>query len=241
MFDHVLLRVSDIAASKRFYETVLQPLDPGAPRSSPAFARWQNLAIIETDPENPVTRRVHIGLAASSREVVDAFWEAGTRAGYPDDGAPGLRPEYGEDYYGAFLLDPDGNSIEAVHHGQLPGEGLIDHLWIRVAEVSAGRDFYATVVPHTGFALVADLPERATFRGDHGSFSLVPGPPTEHLHVAFSAGDEDAVRAFHAEATAAGYRDNGGPGLRPQYGPDYYGAFVYDPAGTNVEVMHRGR
>jgi catechol 2,3-dioxygenase-like lactoylglutathione lyase family enzyme len=239
MLDHVLIRVSDIAASKRFYETVLQPLDPGDPRASPAFSRWQNIAIMQTDSDNPVTRRVHVGLAAPSREAVDAFWRAGTDAGFTDAGAPGPRPEYDEDYYGAFLLDPDGNSIEAVHHGRVGGDGVIDHLWIRVADVPAGRDFYATIAPHTGFALTADLRERATFRGDSGSFSLVPGPPTEHLHIAFSATDEATVQAFHAAATAAGYRDNGAPGSRAEYAPDYYAAFVYDPDGLNVEVLAR--
>ena len=60
-----------------------------------------------------MTRRLHIGFAAPSREHVDAFWRAGTEAGYQDDGAPGPRPQYHADYYGAFLLDPDGNSAEA--------------------------------------------------------------------------------------------------------------------------------
>jgi catechol 2,3-dioxygenase-like lactoylglutathione lyase family enzyme len=238
MFDHVLLRVSDFSAARAFYDTVLTPLEAELAGASPRFARWQNLAIIQAGDERSVTRGAHVGLVAPSREAVDAFWAAGTQAGYRDDGAPGPRPEYAEDYYGAFLLDPDGNSIEALHRGRLAGEGLIDHLWIRVGDVPAARDFYATVAPHTGFTLADDLPARATFRGDHGSFSLVPGTPTENLHVAFLAPDEATVRAFHAEATAAGYPDNGGPGQRPQYSDDYYGAFVHDPDATNVEAVN---
>src|SRR4029453_16252377 len=106
---------------------------------------------------------------------------AGIDAGYTDDGAPGPRPQYLEDYYGAFLLDPDGNSAEAVHHGDLAPEGCIDHLWVRVADVAAAKRFYETIAPHAGFRLKHDTPERARFVGESGSFSLVAGTPTEHL------------------------------------------------------------
>jgi hypothetical protein len=68
----------------------------------------------------------------------------------------------------------------------------------------------------------------------------VAGTPAEHVHLAF-AGDEDAVRAFHATATAAGYRDNGAPGERPEYHAGYFGAYVLDPAGHNVEVVDHHR
>ena len=62
-----------------------------------------------------MTRGLHVGFGAPSREHVDAFWQAGVEKGYPDDGR-GARPQYREDYYGGFLRDPDGNSAEAVHH-----------------------------------------------------------------------------------------------------------------------------
>ncbi|MDQ1730743.1 MAG: hypothetical protein QOK10_902 [Pseudonocardiales bacterium] len=74
-----------------------------------------------------------------------------------------------------------------------------------------------------------------------GSFSLVRGEPTEHVHLAFPALDDATVEAFHRVATAAGYRDNGGPGERPEYHAGYYGAFVLDPDGNNVEVVHHNR
>jgi catechol 2,3-dioxygenase-like lactoylglutathione lyase family enzyme len=81
---------------------------------------------------------------------------------------------------------------------------------------------------------------RAHFAG-RGSFSVVDGPPTENLHMAFPARDRTAVEAFHHTAVGAGYRDNGGPGERPQYHPGYYGAFVLDPDGNNVEVVFHDR
>ena len=66
-------------------------------------------------------------------------------------------------------------------------------------------------------------------------------PRTEHVHLAFSAGDDATVRAFHAAALAGGYEDNGAPGERVVYHPGYYGAFVLDPDGHNVEVVNHNR
>ena len=162
-------------------------------------------------------------------------------AGYRDDGAPGERPQYAPGYYGAFLLDPDGNSAEAVHHGWLRATGIIDHLWIRVADVEAAKRFYETIAPYAGLRLRTDTTERAQFRGEGGSFSLVPGKPTEHVHLAFPATENATVDAFHRAATAAGYRDNGSPGERAEYHAGYYGAFVCDPDGNNVEVVNHNR
>src|SRR3954454_14274879 len=73
-----------------------------------------DFSLASADNRNTVTRRLHIGFVAPSRVHVDAFWQAGGGAGYRSDGEPGPRPEYGPDYYGGFLLDPDGNSVEAV-------------------------------------------------------------------------------------------------------------------------------
>ncbi len=96
------------------------------------------------------TQRLHVAFAAPNHEQVDAFWQAGVDAGHPDDGAPGPRPQYLEDYYGAFLRDPDGNSVEAVHYGGMRREGIIDHLRIRVADLPAATAFYTTVAATAG-------------------------------------------------------------------------------------------
>ena len=187
-----------------------------------------------------MTRRLHIGFAAPSRTAVDAFWRAGRDAGARDGGAPGPRPRYREDYYGGFLLDPDGNSAEAVHHALTPGRRGIDHLWPHVADLGAARPFYETMAPHAGFEVATPAPDRVACAGRGGSLSLVAGaPPTQALHIAFPAPDRATVDAFHRAAVAAGYRDNGPPGERPEYHPGYYGAYVLDPDGTNVEaVLH---
>jgi catechol 2,3-dioxygenase-like lactoylglutathione lyase family enzyme len=188
-----------------------------------------------------VTRNLHVGFRAPSREAVDAFWRAGIDAGYRDDGAPGPRTVYGPDYYGGFLLDPDGNSAEAVHHAEIRPPGHIDHLWIRVADVPAAAAFYDLVAPYGGFERKGNEPDHAHFVGAGGSFSLVPGRPTENLHVAFPASENAAVDAFHRAAIEAGYRDNGAPGERPRYHPGYYGAYVLDPDANNIELVNHNR
>jgi catechol 2,3-dioxygenase-like lactoylglutathione lyase family enzyme len=242
MFDHVTIRVSNREESERFYVTVLATLGIEQTHSGPDFAEWNDFSLAQTDDEHPPTKRLHIGFAAPSRAHVDAFWRAGTEAGYPDDGAPGPRPEYSDDYYGAFLLDPDGNSAEAVHHGSVRDGGNIDHLWIRVSDVDAATRFYETVGPAAGFSVGSELGDRTQFACVSGSFSVVAGErPTEHVHLAFAAADDETVDRFHRDATAAGYRDNGAPGERSVYHPGYYAAFVLDPDGNNVEVVNHNR
>jgi catechol 2,3-dioxygenase-like lactoylglutathione lyase family enzyme len=175
MFDHVTLRASDRAASEDFYAVVLKALGVEPTHRDGELVEWSDFSLMQATDERGPTRRLHLGFAAPSRAHVDAFWRAGIEAGHPDDGRPGPRPQYREDYYGAFLLDPDGNSAEAVHHGALGRGGVLDHLWIRVADVAAARSFYLTVAPHAGLRLRDDGPERVRFAGASGSFSLVAG------------------------------------------------------------------
>ena len=242
MFDHVTIRVSDRSASERFYETVLRTLGIEQTHSGDVYAEWNDFSLAQADAESPPTQRLHIGFVAPSRAHVAEFWRAGTEAGYRDDGEPGPRPEYSDDYYGAFLLDPDGNSAEAVHHGRLRENGAIDHLWIRVADLEASTRFYDAIAPAAGFRSGRERPGRTMFACVSGSFSVVAnGHATENVHLAFSATDNETVDLFHREATAAGYRDNGAPGERTIYHEGYYGAFILDPDGNNIEVVNHNR
>jgi catechol 2,3-dioxygenase-like lactoylglutathione lyase family enzyme len=239
VFDHVTIRVSDRAASERFYTTVLRPLGLETKRGE-MFTEWGDFSVAQADEEFPVSRGLHIAFYAPSTELVDAFWQAGIDAGYRDDGRPGPRPQYGPDYYGGFLLDPDGNSAEAVHNDT--SRSGIDHMWIRVADTQAAKAFYEAAAPFSGFRLGDDTPERVQFVGRDGTFSLIADlPVTENVHIAFPADDDATVDAFHAALTGAGHRDNGGPGERAIYHPGYYGAFVLDPAGHNIEVVNHNR
>ena len=116
VFDHVKIGVRNADASKRFYGTVLAQLEIPALWESGEGAQYANLVVSETAD---TTAPLHIGFVARSREEVDAFHRAGLDAGFPDNGAPGVREHYSSEaaglYYAAFLLDPDGNNIEAVY------------------------------------------------------------------------------------------------------------------------------
>jgi len=240
VFDHVTIRVSDRRASEAAYRTVLGALGISVIYADEWFVEWGELSLKESD-ERPATTGLHIGFVALSRQHVDAFWHAGRDAGLRDAGAPGERPDYKPDYYGAFLLDPDGNSIEAVHHGAVSAESAIDHLWLRTSDIDASRAFYSLVAPLAGHR-IRDLSEdHVQVLGRTGSVSVVPGTPTRGLHMAFPAESSAAVDEFHRVLVASGYRDDGPPGEREIYHAGYYGAFVLDPDGNSVELVNHNR
>jgi catechol 2,3-dioxygenase-like lactoylglutathione lyase family enzyme len=241
MFDHVTIRVSDRHASETAYRSVLHALGIEQTHTDEWFVEWSDFSLVEASDERPVTRRLHVGFVAPSREHVDAFWQAGLSGGLSDAGAPGERPHYKPDYYGAFLLDPDGNSIEAVHHGTLRSGGVIDHLWLRTAHIGSARRFCEELAGAAGLELRDLSPEHIQLLDSSGSLSIVAGEPTRNLHVAFAAETNAVVDEFHRLLVEAGYRDDGAPGEREIYHPGYYGAFVLDPDGNSFELVNHNR
>jgi catechol 2,3-dioxygenase-like lactoylglutathione lyase family enzyme len=124
MLDHIGLPVADFARSKAFYTRVLAPL---------GYSLVKEVSLSEDGGDGyagfgderphfwvgtgkPLQGRLHVAFTAKTRADVRAFYEAAIAAGATDNGAPGLRPHYHENYYGAFVLDPDGHNIEAVTH-----------------------------------------------------------------------------------------------------------------------------
>jgi catechol 2,3-dioxygenase-like lactoylglutathione lyase family enzyme len=131
VLDHVSLRVADYERSKRFYQSALAPLgyvlamenDSGAGFRKgfiPAFWVKRGAAARAESAASPAAGcggpALHVAFASDDRRSVDAFYRAALEAGARDNGAPGIRPEYHANYYGAFVLDPDGYNIEAVCH-----------------------------------------------------------------------------------------------------------------------------
>jgi catechol 2,3-dioxygenase-like lactoylglutathione lyase family enzyme len=118
---------------------------------------------------------------------------------------------------------------------------MLDHVVIAVSDLDASRAFYAAALAPLGLGIVLDLGVSTGF-GPPGKpeFWLRAGAVADPVHVAFAAPDRATVDAFHAAALAAGARDNGGPGLREVYHPTYYGAFVLDLDGHNVEAVRHG-
>lgn len=113
---------------------------------------------------------------------------------------------------------------------------LIDHVHLRVRDLESSRRFYEAALSALGRELHG---AEEHFSSDE-LFVSADGPPTERLHLAFQAQDEETVRRFHAAAVEAGGQDNGSPGER-WYHPGYYAAYVLDPDGNNVEAVYHGQ
>ena len=236
MFDHLALHVTDMTP----FVPLLEVLGVEPSHADDELTEWEDF---DLDSQTPRTRNLHVGLVAPDVATIEAFWRRGLELGFTDDGEPGPRPEYGGDYVGGFLRDQDGNSIEACLHGGSGPPGLVDHVWLRVRDLAASRAFYTGLAEYTGFEPRVSEEGFENFRGQSASFHLVedPAAPTAHVHIAFGTDDDAVVQRFHTAALALGARDNGGPGERPRYHPGYYGAFVLDPDGNNIEVVNHHR
>jgi catechol 2,3-dioxygenase-like lactoylglutathione lyase family enzyme len=123
--------------------------------------------------------------------------------------------------------------------------GILDHVGFAVSDLEASRAFYKQALEPLGIKVLMEVTAEMTgagahcgFGSDHPEFWIGTGTPlTGSVHVAFTAFSRDVVDAFYSAAMAAGGKDNGAPGLRPQYHEHYYGAFVRDPDGHNIEVV----
>ena len=119
---------------------------------------------------------------------------------------------------------------------------MIHHISINVSNIAAGKEFYAKALAPLGYTLMSDYPEwsLAGFgeAGKADTWIHAPGAPvTTKTHIAYSAPSREAVQAFYDAGLAAGGKDNGAPGIRENYAPNYYAAFLLDPDGNNVEVV----
>jgi len=129
---------------------------------------------------------------------------------------------------------------------------MIDHVGIAITDIARSRAFYEAALAPLGIGLIMEIGSDLTEAGGTAIGFGADGKPFfwigdnervgEGTHIAFAVDSRDMVDAFHAAALAAGGTDHGGPGLRPHYHPDYYGGFVLDPDGHNIEaVCHKPR
>lgn len=123
---------------------------------------------------------------------------------------------------------------------------MIDHTGVVVSDFGKSKAFYASALAPLGYQLIMELPAATTGHTDVAGFGEPPkpdfwisrgSPNRPPVHIAFRVGSRATVDAFYKAALDAGARDNGPPGLRPHYHPDYYGAFVLDPDGHNIEAV----
>lgn len=123
--------------------------------------------------------------------------------------------------------------------------GCLDHIGLGVSDIAKARKFYEAALAPLGITEVAAVSSEETGDKAHVGYGKQKpefwitsgGPGKIFIHVAFAAENRAEVDAFHKAAMAAGGKDNGAPGLRPHYHPNYYGAFVFDPDGNNIEAV----
>lgn len=123
---------------------------------------------------------------------------------------------------------------------------MIDHIGILISDFAKSKAFYTQALSAIGYTLIAEIPASVTGHADTAGFGKAPipdfwigqgSPNKPPIHVAFTVENRATVDAFYKAAIAAGGLDNGAPGLRPHYHPNYYGAFVLDPDGHNIEAV----
>jgi catechol 2,3-dioxygenase-like lactoylglutathione lyase family enzyme len=118
---------------------------------------------------------------------------------------------------------------------------MFDHVVFGVSDYAAGKAFFVKALEPLGVAVVSEGPLGIELCRPNETSSLCirlqPEPKPAHLHLAFQAVSRDQVEAFYRAALAAGGKDNGAPGLRPEYHPNYYAAFVIGPDGHNIEAV----
>lgn len=262
MFSHLTVGYTDRAASEAFYAAIMPCLDLTqqgvsehyiAYGPAPETPPW--LFALNPFDDNPATsgNGFHIAFAAESREAVDRFHEQAMAAGGSDEGAPGLRPRYSADYYGAYVRDPAGNKLQAVCY--LDGRTasaigrIISHITLGADDLVSALGFYEPVFSEIGYERLRDeeTPGEDLAFGTAGkqlpvTFVQRPFDGRSAIrgngqHAAFVAETRDAVDRFHAAALRQGGIDGGAPGLRPDYHASYYAAYVFDPTGNKLQAV----
>jgi catechol 2,3-dioxygenase-like lactoylglutathione lyase family enzyme len=121
---------------------------------------------------------------------------------------------------------------------------IFDHIVLIVSDHKKSKDFYTKALSPLGIAFVRDDDDGCAGFGTHGKpsfWACEEADIQKPMHIAFIAENKDAVDQFHEAAVAAGGKNNGAPGIREQYHPNYYAAYVIDPDGHNIEAVYRGK
>ena len=265
MYSHFTLGSNDLEKSKTFYDPVLNNLglvllsgdaDKDYLMYGLENGDFPHLFVSRPFDDLPATwsNGFHLAFNADSQASVEGFYESAMQNGGTDEGEPGLREHYDEDYFAAYVRDPDGNKLQAVcylngrRHGQT--NPIISHITFGLAELNREKKFYDGILGALGIQF---LPEES----DHEScgygnpdselpvFYVQPtfdGRPAtwgNGVHVALLAESRKQVDDFHHQAISNGGTSDGAPGLRPQYSPNYYAAYVRDPLGNKLQAVCR--
>lgn len=266
MFSHFTLGSNDLQRSEKFYDKLMPTLQQkrlhadyvaGLLMYGPENSRFPHLFLAKPFDNLPATwsNGFHIAFNASSTASVDQFYAAAMRLGGIDEGKPGRRPHYANDYYAAYVRDPDGNKLQAVFYldgrKQAPTGQWISHITIGHHALADATKFYTAIFKPLGIIAVEQASDyESTGYGIDGydlpivylqpSFDGRAATWGNGTHTAFTAPNREAVHQFHAAAIANGGCNDGAPGLRPHYSKNYYAAYARDPIGNKLQAVCRG-
>src|ERR687892_1741062 len=145
MFDHITLRVADLALTSSALQALFDQVEIEQTTSTPSLSVWGNFALTQTDDEHPIARGVRIGFTAPTTAHVDRFAQVGVDLGFAADDSAAARPDHLAAYSAAFVTDAAGNSFGAVHRDGARPQGNVDHVAIRVSDVEASTAFFVTI------------------------------------------------------------------------------------------------
>jgi catechol 2,3-dioxygenase-like lactoylglutathione lyase family enzyme len=232
MYDRVTVGVSDLEASKAFYEAGFTALFAMERETRDSFARWDRFAI---DAARPVARNAHVAFQASTQDLVHTFYDAVLAAGGTDNGEPGPRPQYGPRVYAAYVLDPDGINVEATFRPM--SEWPIDHVVLGVEDLAESKRFYDVALRAVGRGLIGEFTDAVCYGTQDGALWIADRDVTEGIELTVAAVNPAAIEAFWNAAVEAGFESASEPGDAPDYAADRYAASVLDPDGNVLRAV----
>ncbi len=265
MYSHFTLGSNDLTRSRSFYNQTLAELgivcladqhEAGFLMYGLENGNFPHIFISSPIDDLPATwsNGFHLAFNAKSQVEVENFYEIAIKNGAIDEGKPGLRKDYDEDYYGAYVRDLDGNKLQAVCYlngrSHWQQNSIVSHITFGLADLDRATNFYDATLG------ALDI-QRLDHESDHESrgygssryelpvlyvqptFDGRPATWGNGLHVALLAETRKQVDEFFEKALENGGTSEGAPGLRPNYSPNYYAAYVRDPVGNKIQAVCR--
>lgn len=263
MFSHFTLGTNDMQRCRCFYEAVLAPFElvhRGEDEFMMLFGTadkdYPHLFLCKPFDKLPATwsNGFHLAFNAGSTDAVDRFYQAALDNGGIDEGAPGLRPHYAKDYYGAYVRDPDGNKLQAVCYtngrSHASNKTVISHITLGLADLKREQRFYDAVMATIGLKNLPDEGDEESVGYGYPDTDLpvvYVQPPFDGraatwgngTHVAFHADNHQMVKDFYEAAVSHGGRSDGEPGYREDYSHPYYACYVRDAVGNKLQAVCR--
>ena len=264
MFSHFTLGANNLERSLAFYGAIMPIIgcellytdSDAVLMYGPKEGQHPHIFIVRPFDDLPATwsNGFHIAFNVSSSAHVNRFYEMALANGGIDEGRPGIRDEYDTDYYAAYVRDPDGNKIQAVCYqngrSHLDDDALLSHITLGYKDFTEATSFYRAIFSALEIDFIPSESDDSALAFGNSTVELplvfiqptFDGRPAtwgNGTHCAFHATSKQMVKTFYSTALANGGTCDGAPGLREQYSPGYYSAYVRDSIGNKIQAVYR--